>query len=163
MFWRWTSLPNILARKLILYRTTLVYIDMYRKQRGVTLIELMIVVAIIGIIAAVAYPAYQDQARKTRRAEGTSELTRIMDLQERFSANNFPPSYSASLVNLGYAGATHTTENGHYIISAAACAGATIAQCVILTAAAQPSQAGDGNLTLDSRGARTRDGNAGWD
>ena len=41
-------------------------------QKGLTLIELMIVVAIIGIIAAVGYPAYQSQAEKTRRTEAVS-------------------------------------------------------------------------------------------
>jgi len=53
------------------------------KMRGMTLIELMIVVALIGIIVAFGYPSYRDQVIKSHRAEGMSSLLELADRMER--------------------------------------------------------------------------------
>lgn len=54
-----------------------------RHMRGVTLIELMIVVVVVAILAAVAYPSFLDQVRKTRRADGKAMLLQTSQQLER--------------------------------------------------------------------------------
>lgn len=55
---------------------------------GFTLIEAMIVVAVIGILTAIAMPMYQDSMRKSRRADAMHDLMELASRQERFYAQN---------------------------------------------------------------------------
>ena len=69
------------------------------KQRGFTLIELMITVAVVAILAAIALPSYQEQVRKSRRSEAISTLGELQLRQERWRANN--PSYGTQSLITG--------------------------------------------------------------
>jgi type IV pilus assembly protein PilE len=62
---------------------------------GFTLIELMIVVAIVALLAAIAYPSFLGQVRLSRRSEAISEMSKVLQAQERFRSNN--SNYSADV------------------------------------------------------------------
>ena len=58
------------------------------KQHGFTLIELMIVLAIVGILGAIAIPSYQESVRKSRRAEARAQLLEVAQYMQRFYSHN---------------------------------------------------------------------------
>lgn len=58
------------------------------KQRGFTLIELMVVVLVIALLAGLALSGYQKQIRKSRRAEARQILSEVSMRQEKYRANN---------------------------------------------------------------------------
>jgi type IV pilus assembly protein PilE len=76
-------------------------------QRGFTLIELMIAVAIIGILLRLAYPAYQNSVMKSRRADAKTALLDLAQREERFLATQ--NQYSTSAPALGYASGSTIT------------------------------------------------------
>jgi type IV pilus assembly protein PilE len=70
-------------------------------QRGVTLMELMIVVAIIALVSAFAYPSYQDYIVNTKRTAATTTLLQVADRQQQFFMDN--KRYANDLTTLGFA------------------------------------------------------------
>lgn len=63
-------------------------LTMRSRTSGMTLIELMIVVAIVGILASVAYPSYLDHIRRARRADAQSALLQNAQFLERYYTTN---------------------------------------------------------------------------
>lgn len=79
------------------------------KQRGMTLIELMIVVVVIAILAAIGYPSYTEQVNRGRRGEGKSALLKAAQQMERYyTLNNCYPSAACAPNNAAASAAALT-------------------------------------------------------
>ena len=134
-------------------------------QTGFTLIELMIVIAIIGVLAAIAYPSYQGYIERTNRADMMSEMQQIATRIESSKTNykrydripltavlsgtpaadgsmNFPASGTALYTITVTPNDATTLSDKDWTVTAAPITGTRMAS--------------DGSLTLDSTGEKCR-------
>lgn len=128
-----------------------------RRQSGLTLLELLIVVVIIGILASVAYPSFRDNALRSARSDARTTLQNGLARQEQFFLDN--RTYAANLAQLDLVAAT---DNGYYTVSIdAATAGCPITRCYSMRATPQGTQANDARcsvLVINSGGTKTATG-----
>ena len=126
-------------------------------KKGFTLIELMIVVAIVGIIAAVAIPSYQDYIFRARRADAKAGLLNLQLAQEKYRSNC---TQYASVIGGTYACASpftlvgsSTSPDGYYNLTMSG----TDTDTYTLTATRTGIQSSDkcGNFSINQAGVKT--------
>ncbi len=130
---------------------------MNTQQNGFTLIELMIVVAIIGVLAAIAYPSYESYIVKSKRADMMTELQNVAsNLQsEKLAQGSYENVATTILV-----GDYPRQGTALYTVSIGNVAGVTgtdlTAKWIITAAPKAGRMASDGTLTLNHQGIKCR-------
>ena len=90
--------------------------ELTRYLRGITLVELLIVIVIIGLMATIAYPQYREYAARAKRVEAKAALLRIAQEQETFYLSN--NSFTNDMTNLGFSASSNViTDSESYSVS----------------------------------------------
>lgn len=140
---------------------------MFTKNKGFTLIEMMIVVAIVGILASIAYPSYQSYVERSRRSDAISILLELAQAQERFMARC--GHYASELGGTAdcdddkLGGATQSREEFYQLSLVLADSGATSYTLKATPLNAQTSDTECAAMTLDHLGQRGAKNNSGVD
>jgi len=126
-----------------------------RRPGGFTLIELMIVVAVVAILASIALPAYNDSVRKSRRGQAKADMVEYAQMLERYHS-----------VNNTYEGFTLPTTQSPRETGATARYELDLptqtANTFVISADALDAQENDrcGDLSISNTGAKTKTGDA---
>jgi type IV pilus assembly protein PilE len=134
------------------------------RQVAFTLIELMVTVAIVGILAAIVYPAFLDQVRKGKRAEGKVRLSQSAQLLERYYsdnnsysmvAGNFPTLFGLAANAIVYSGSNNETTSPYTISFASTASSYTLSAVAV---GAQLNDTKCANLGLNNTGVKSVSG-----
>ena len=130
---------------------------MVNKRSGFTLVELMIIVAIIAILVAFAYPSYQESIRRTKRVDMQASMQQIASQIQRYKIANFT-LIDATKSDLGIEANYPIQGTALYTVSISPVDSAgkvtSNSWSIIATPVSTGGQKGYGDIVLNSRGER---------
>ena len=127
------------------------------RMRGMTLIELMVVLAIVAILSTLAVGSYRRYVMRANRTDATSALLRIQVAQEKYFLQNNAYTTNVTAASPAGLGVASPTPNGFYTLAVAGGSTGNIATSFVATATATGSQTADTScltLTIDDQGLR---------
>lgn len=128
------------------------------KNKGFTLIEVMIVVTIIGVLAAIAYPSYAEYVRKTKRLEVQAELMDVSKKLQRYKVSNFrylqANGTPITLANIGETVPLSVPRQGQALYNIALSNVTATTWTLTATPINNTTQQRDGTLILNHRGEK---------
>lgn len=122
-----------------------------KPQRGFTLVELMVVVAIIAILASIAIPSYRAYMIRAHRAEAKAQMMEIASREQQFLLANRVYADKATLVANGFSTPADLDQYYNWDVAV----GAAGIPSFLITFTPIGSQTSDGPLTLDQAGTKT--------
>lgn len=130
---------------------------MKTKNLGFSLIELMVVLAIVGVLASIAVPGYRNYLLRSHRAEAKAELLAIAAAQEKFYLQSNTYATNALLDDAPPTGLGRqaTTAGGFYTIAIAAGANNRVFSATATATGGQTRDTDCLTFTIDQAGTRT--------
>ncbi len=121
-------------------------------QKGFTLIELMIAVAIVAILAAIAFPNYSSYVVRAKRTAAQSQMMDIASREQQFLLADRSYADQTKLESSGYSLPTDVSANYGYNI---AVGNAATPPTFVITFTPTGGQSSDGTISLSSEGVKT--------
>lgn len=124
---------------------------MYIRNRGFTLIELMVVLTLIGLLIAIALPSYRQYVLRSNRTAAQAQMMDIANREQQFLLANRVYASKSALEDSGYSLPADVASAYSYDITV----GTDAVPSFTITFTATDRQSDDGDLTLDSQGVKT--------